>query len=87
VAWAGDRGVNSVQVTTDEGGTWREAALEVAASTLSWRRWNLEIRLPKGEWTLQCRAVDGRGDVQDANVRPPHPSGASGYHTVTVNVR
>ena len=87
IAWAGDRGVASVQVTTDGGRTWREAALERAASALSWRRWHLEVRLPNGEWTLQCRAVDGAGDVQDAASRPPHPSGASGYHTITVRVR
>jgi hypothetical protein len=87
IAWAGDRGVRAVQVTTDNGRTWREAALERAASSLSWRRWILEMTVPKGDATLQCRAVDGRGDIQDAASRPPHPSGASGYHTITIRVR
>jgi hypothetical protein len=30
------------------------------------------------------RAVDGHGDLQLAQVQPPHPSGASGYDQVDV---
>jgi hypothetical protein len=30
--------------------------------------------------------MDGGGQVQDRTPRRPHPSGASGYHTVDVEI-
>jgi sulfite oxidase len=37
-----------------------------------------------GSYRLRVRATDARGDVQDAEVRDPFPSGATGLHAVTV---
>jgi len=87
IAWAGDRGVQAVQVSTDDGNTWREAVLERAPGALTWRRWKVDLALGKGDWTLQCRAIDGKTDVEDRLIRAPHPSGASGYHTIEITVR
>jgi hypothetical protein len=33
-----------------------------------------------------CRATDRAGGRQNARVRSPHPSGATGYPTIAVNV-
>jgi hypothetical protein len=32
------------------------------------------------------RATDGNGETQTASETPPHPSGATGYHTMDVTV-
>jgi hypothetical protein len=32
------------------------------------------------------RATDGNGETQTAAEAPPHPSGATGYHTIEANV-
>jgi hypothetical protein len=39
-----------------------------------------------GDHQVSVRATDGTGTVQDANVTPPPPDGARGYHTIGVSV-
>jgi DMSO/TMAO reductase YedYZ molybdopterin-dependent catalytic subunit len=87
VAWAGDRGVRGVEVSTDGGETWSEARLRQAIGPLSWRQWVYRWRpSQQGSVTVMCRATDGSGETQTQNRVPPHPAGATGYHTVTVEV-
>lgn len=84
LAYAGDRGVQRVEVSSDDGQTWRAATLEPASGPLSWRRWAVSIELEPGVHALQVRATDCTGAVQSPDRMPPHPSGASGYHRVVV---
>jgi DMSO/TMAO reductase YedYZ molybdopterin-dependent catalytic subunit len=84
IAYAGDRGVGRVEVSSDDGQTWRTATLEPAQDALAWRRWMIDLELGAGETALQVRATDGAGAVQSADRTPPHPSGASGYHRIVV---
>jgi DMSO/TMAO reductase YedYZ molybdopterin-dependent catalytic subunit len=89
VATAGDRGVTRVEVSPDDGATWREAELEpiapAAGGELAWRRWRATITLPPGATALLARATDGTGAVQVAEPQlPPLPSGATGLHRVSV---
>jgi DMSO/TMAO reductase YedYZ molybdopterin-dependent catalytic subunit len=87
VAWAGDRGVSRVEVSTDDGETWEEAELKDPLASASWRLWAYRwTPREAGPVALACRAVDGNGEVQSAGVTPPHPNGASGYHRVAVEV-
>ncbi|MBI2765064.1 MAG: molybdopterin-dependent oxidoreductase [Chloroflexi bacterium] len=86
VAWAGDRGVALVELSTDGGRTWREAQLEAPASALSWRRWQLPLDLGAGKHDLVVRATDATGQPQDTESRSPHPSGVAGLHKITVRV-
>ncbi|HET8852883.1 MAG TPA: hypothetical protein VFN02_10175, partial [Ktedonobacteraceae bacterium] len=86
VAWAGTRGVSRVEVSTDDGRSWKGADLERTIDTPSWRRWKITLDLPPGVYPLSVRATDGAGRVQDVVYRPPHPSGASGYHRIVVTV-
>ena len=86
VAWAGTRGVSRVEVSLDDGRSWKAADLEQAVGMSSWRRWKITVALPPGIYPLSVRATDGAGQVQDAMYRPPHPSGASGYHRIVVTV-
>ncbi|HEX6230941.1 MAG TPA: molybdopterin-dependent oxidoreductase, partial [Actinomycetota bacterium] len=83
VAFAGDRGISRVEVSLDAGATWVDADLEAPLSPLSWRRWRFELRPEDvGGSSLVVRATDGEGRVQEQAVAPPHPDGASGYHTL-----
>jgi DMSO/TMAO reductase YedYZ molybdopterin-dependent catalytic subunit len=89
VATAGERGVARVEVSPDDGATWRDAELESieadAAGELAWRRWRATITLPPGATALLARATDGMGAVQVAEPQlPPLPSGATGLHRVPV---
>ena len=86
VAFAGDREVSRVEVSTDGGRSWQEAHLETALSRYTWRRWLFEWGASgTGRSNLVVRAYDGRGAVQASLVTPPHPDGATGYESITVN--
>jgi DMSO/TMAO reductase YedYZ molybdopterin-dependent catalytic subunit len=87
VAWAGDRGIRRVEVSLDDGRSWTPAVLRRELAPAAWRQWRLPWRPGGGRVVLRVRAVDGRGAVQTAEVKPPHPSGASGYDQVEVVTR
>ncbi len=83
VAFAGRRGVRAVQVRVNRG-PWRLAELHTPAlSPLTWVQWRLTLPA-RGIVTLQARAIDGAGRVQTDTVHDQYPSGATGYHTVSV---
>jgi DMSO/TMAO reductase YedYZ molybdopterin-dependent catalytic subunit len=87
VAWAGDRGVDRVEVSTDGGETWTEARLRQAIGPLSWRQWVYRWTPQRsGSVAVECRATDGTGATQTEKRVPPHPAGATGYHRVMVEV-
>jgi len=86
VAWVPHRGISKVEVSTDGGKTWQEARLAAQLDPDSWCHYLYEWEAPPGEHTLQVRATDGEGRTQTARRAPPHPSGATGYHTVRVAV-
>jgi DMSO/TMAO reductase YedYZ molybdopterin-dependent catalytic subunit len=85
VAFAGDRGVDRVQVSTDGGRTWGDAELKRPLSPITWRLWRYRWRsVPEGPNEVLVRAIDGQGAVQTQAVAPPHPSGATGYDSISV---
>jgi DMSO/TMAO reductase YedYZ molybdopterin-dependent catalytic subunit len=88
VAWAGDRGIRRVEVSLDGGRTWTPATLRRELAPAAWRQWRLTWRPggAPGRVALLVRATDGRGALQTAQERPPHPSGSSGYHQVEVMI-
>jgi hypothetical protein len=86
IAFAGDRGISSVEVSTDGGKTWGKATIKPSTSGLSWVLWNKTWTPSQaGKHLVVVRAIDGRNNVQTAQQAPPAPSGSSGYHSVTVN--
>jgi DMSO/TMAO reductase YedYZ molybdopterin-dependent catalytic subunit len=88
VAFAGSRGVQSVEWSGDGGRSWAPAQLSPPLSPFTWVLWRAQWT-PGGEgaYSLQVRARDGRGDLQSSAGAPSFPSGASGYHTIRVSVR
>lgn len=88
VAYAGDRGVREVEVSTDGGTTWTKAEVKPALGPFTWVLWAaLWKPTAAREYTLKVRAKDGGGVVQIAKDAPPLPEGATGYHTLRVRVR
>lgn len=85
IAFAGDRGIRKVEIQID-GGEWREARLKEAISDLSWRLWRYDWPAAPGRHTLAIRATDGKGELQTAEIRDTHPDGATGYHSIEVEV-
>jgi DMSO/TMAO reductase YedYZ molybdopterin-dependent catalytic subunit len=85
IAWAQHRGIRAVQVRVDEG-EWLPARLADEPTIDSWRQWVLEWQAPKGNHTISVRATDAEGVVQTQAQAPPAPNGATGWHTITVNV-
>lgn len=85
VAWAGERGISGVEVSID-GGAWQRAELAAALAETTWRQWRLNWDATPGRHLLRARAIDGNGEVQTAEERPPEPSGATGYHEIPVEV-
>jgi DMSO/TMAO reductase YedYZ molybdopterin-dependent catalytic subunit len=87
IAWAGDRGISKVEVSTDGGKTWNGAMVREPISDVSWSQWAYRWTPQNaGKQGILCRATDGAGEVQTARTAPPHPDGASGYHEVSVEV-
>ena len=86
VAYAGDRGISKVEVSTDQGKTWQTAQLKKALSNDSWTLWAYEWTLSTGNYSIYARATDGTGALQTKVATDTFPSGATGYAMTSVNV-
>jgi DMSO/TMAO reductase YedYZ molybdopterin-dependent catalytic subunit len=87
IAFAGDRGITRVEISTDDGHTWQNAQLDYQPSRIAWAFWSLAWRPTQpGEYRLAVRAVDGAGTYQTSDRRGITPDGATGYHRITVRV-
>jgi sulfane dehydrogenase subunit SoxC len=64
-AWSGRGEITRVEVTTDGGQTWSDAALGDAPGPHAWRAWSYDWE-PEGpgEYELASRATDSAGGVQ-----------------------
>jgi DMSO/TMAO reductase YedYZ molybdopterin-dependent catalytic subunit len=85
VAWAVHRGISAVQVRID-GGEWLDAELAGVPSDDTWRQWRYTWPATPGEHSIEARAIDGAGAIQDEEPMSPAPNGAQGYHQVRVDV-
>jgi DMSO/TMAO reductase YedYZ molybdopterin-dependent catalytic subunit len=87
VAFAGDRGISKVEVSTDGGNTWQSASIKDPLSSNSWVLWALDwIPQNKGKYNIVVRATDKAGNMQAAEIRDNYPNGATGYHSVEETV-
>ena len=86
VAFAGTRGISKVEYSINDA-SWNEVTFDPPLSNLTWVRWQT-VWTPgsEGAYRLRVRATDGTGAVQTDSGAPSFPSGASGYHTIQVNV-
>lgn len=85
VAWAPTRGIERVEVRVD-GKPWRDATLATPLNDDCWRQWFMPWNAAPGTYVLAVRATDGTGQTQTAERTDVAPDGASGHHTVQVDV-
>jgi sulfite oxidase len=77
-ALAGDgRGIGRVDVSLDQGRTWRQADLETPTSQWAWRRWSLTVQAQPGPLSVTARAWDDTGVTQPES--PAHLWNPRGY--------
>nr|WP_206314794.1 molybdopterin-dependent oxidoreductase [Streptomyces coryli] len=85
VAWAQHKGIERVELRVDDG-PWQQARLAAEGPLDTWRQWSWEWPATAGSHTLQVRATDRTGYTQTAKRTRTVPDGASGRHSVVVNV-
>jgi len=94
-AYAGTRGIEAVEVSTDGRGTWNEAELseplpetageppEATGQTPFgedvWRQWKYEYDPAEAGAMVTVRARDGNGDLQSQEFSDSFPAGPSGW--------
>lgn len=87
IAFAGNRGIQKVEVSVDNGLSWNQAKLDPPLSQDSWVLWTWQwTPLLPGNYTIVARATDGTGQVQTSQKQGTVPNGATGYHSVVVQV-
>lgn len=86
-AWAGERRVSVVELSTDGGRSWSAATLLDTAQPYTWVRWQSEWKIPAaGNHELVVRAVDDAGRMQPAGTQGANEYGQNAWQRVKVTV-
>jgi len=85
VAWAQHTGVDRVEVRIDDG-PWQEAQLARVPNLDTWRQWTYAWDAEPGEHRIAVRATDDSGYTQTSERADVVPDGATGWHTIVVDV-
>jgi DMSO/TMAO reductase YedYZ molybdopterin-dependent catalytic subunit len=85
-AYAGTRGIERVEVSTDGGETWTDAELsEPLPGEDVWRQWVYRYDPPAGAHEVVVRATDGLDTLQPEDEQRAYPSGPSGWVSKTIS--
>jgi len=86
IAYAGDRGIQKVEISVDGGADWRLAEIvDQPHGRDVWVRWESSFTLPAATTlTLMARATDGAGELQIQPFSLPQPDGSTGWHSLDV---
>ncbi len=84
VAWDQHTGIARVEVGID--GAWHEADLAEVTGPDTWRQWMFRWDATPGSHQVAVRATNADGELQTEAPAPPAPNGATGWHTVTIEV-
>ncbi|MEJ7654589.1 MAG: hypothetical protein WKH64_15315 [Chloroflexia bacterium] len=83
IAFAGNRGISKVEVSTDDGRTWSEATIDYRGGPTTWVLWSHEFSPEEaGDRRAVVRATDGAGEAQITRYRGIVPGGSTGLHRV-----
>ena len=85
VAWAPHTGIKAVEVQVDDA-PWKRAELAKVASVDTWVQWRFQWDANPGRHEIKVRSVDADGRVQTSATAAPAPDGATGHHTIEVEV-
>lgn len=85
-ALAGPSGIRAVQVSSDDGATWRDARLIKNQSRYVWTVWKYRFAPDNpGDYMLRVKAIDGKGLAQPP-ADPQTGSGMSGQARIALQV-
>ena len=88
IAFGGPHTIQEVQLSFDQEKTWVKADIEAPLSPFSWVIWNYDWAPPHaGKHMVAVRAIDAKGKVQTSEITRPQPSGATGLHSIVLNVK
>ena len=65
---------------------WKSASIKDPLSKYTWVLWTAGFvpTAAQSNYKIVVRATDKTGKVQTAEVRPPYPDGATGYHMINI---
>lgn len=87
ISFAGRRGIQRVEISTDNGVTWNDAQLAPPLSQDTWVLWTYQWHpAARGHHTMIARATDGTGQVQTSQQQGTVPNGATGYSIISVDL-
>lgn len=87
IAFGGPHSISNVQLSFDQEKTWVEAEIEPPHSPWSWVIWNYHWKdVPPQKALVFVRAIDTTGKVQTSEITRPQPNGATGLHSIVVNI-
>jgi len=87
MAYGGDRGISRVELSFDDGKSWRDADIYYAGGDLAWSLWKTDWQPDAaGDFVLVVRATDGEGDVQEWEEDRSWFSGVTGFHKIVAHV-
>ncbi len=87
VAFAGDRGIARVEVSSDDATSWSAAQIDYPGTKLTWALWSYRWKPTEpGEYRLVVRATDGTGAVEHFEPERSAFSGATGLHKITAYI-
>jgi sulfite oxidase len=89
VAFAGERPIQRVEVTTDGGASWNDATLVGPdLGPAAWRQFSFTFHAAAGSYTLASRATDSAGNTQPEHLEPNlHGYQANGWREPAVNIQ
>jgi DMSO/TMAO reductase YedYZ molybdopterin-dependent catalytic subunit len=85
VAWAQHVGITRVEVQVDDA-PWQDARLAPQDTIDTWRQWVWEWDAQPGHHFVRVRATDATGAVQPQQRVASFPSGATGWHTIDLDI-
>lgn len=83
IAFGGDKGISKVELSFDDGKSWREAPITAPGTMISWSLWTYQWTPDQaGEFAGLVRAHNAYGEPQIVQFRDQVPHGATGLHRV-----
>ena len=80
-------GIREVQISLDDGETWRKADLYSNPSPLTWSFWkHVWVNPSPGKYKIRARTVDGKGRIESEGPQGTFPEGATGQQVLKVEV-
>jgi DMSO/TMAO reductase YedYZ molybdopterin-dependent catalytic subunit len=88
-AWAGERSVEQMEVSTDFGASWQPANLQPPSNRLAWQHFDAKVGFPKkGYYEVWAKATDSEGKSQPMILPGWNPKGYlnNACHRIAVKV-